>query len=82
MRSTYVADPANLRLVATNSDFLEDLCDGARYQRIQNALPLGTCALTSILFFDEIKRDAKGIRSFVMSLRATTRYHVKTHNLQ
>ena len=55
------ADPENLRLRARDSEWLEDYCDGERYRRIQDALPEGTCALTSILFFDEIQRDAKGI---------------------
>jgi hypothetical protein len=49
----------NLRLHARNSDSLGDLCDGARYARIQATLPVGTSALTSILFFDEIQRDEK-----------------------
>ncbi len=56
-----VADPANLRLLAKDSDILNDFCDGARYNRIQQVLPEGTCALTSVLFFDEIQRDAKGL---------------------
>ena len=43
------------------SDILNDFCEGARYHRIQQALPEGTCALTSVLFFDEIQRDAKGL---------------------
>jgi hypothetical protein len=58
---THVADPANLRLLAQDSEILNDFCDGARYHRIQQALPEGTCALTSVLFFDEIQRDAKGL---------------------
>ena len=57
----YVDDPANLRLLAKESDILNDFCDGARYNRIQQALPEGTCALTSVLFFDKIQRDAKGL---------------------
>jgi hypothetical protein len=58
-----IADVANLRLNATSSDTLADLCDGARYTRIQATLPIGTSALTSILFFDEIQRDEKGFVS-------------------
>jgi hypothetical protein len=58
-----IADIANLRLNARASDSLEDLCDGARYARIQATLPTGTSALTSILFFDEIQRDEKGFVS-------------------
>ena len=59
--SDVLADTENLRLRARDSEWLEDYCDGERYRRIQDALPEGTCALTSILFFDEIQRDAKGI---------------------
>jgi hypothetical protein len=58
-----IADMANLRLNARSSDTLADLCDGARYARIQATLPIGTSALTSILFFDEIQRDEKGFVS-------------------
>ena len=64
---THVADPANLRLLAQDSEILNDFCDGARYHRIKQALPEGTCALTSVLFFDEIQRDAKGML-FIPSL--------------
>ncbi len=53
----------NLRLNARNSDSLGDLCDGARYAHIQATLPVGTSALTSILFLDEIQRDKKGFVS-------------------
>ncbi len=53
----------NLRLNARTSEALADLCDGARYARIQATLPVGTSALTSILFFDEIQRDEKGFVS-------------------
>jgi hypothetical protein len=58
---TRVADPANLCLLAKDSEILNDFCDGARYHRIQQALPEGNCALTSVLFFDKIQRDAKGL---------------------
>ena len=53
----------NIRLNARTSEFFADLCDGARYARIQATLPVGTSALTSILFFDEIQRDEKGFVS-------------------
>jgi hypothetical protein len=53
----------NLRLNAREGESLADLCDGARYARIQAAIPNGTSPLTSILFFDEIQRDAKGFVS-------------------
>jgi len=58
---TALGDPNNLRLLAMESEILNDFCEGARYHRIQQALPEGTCALTSVLFFDEIQRDAKGM---------------------
>jgi len=58
---TALGDPNNLRLLAMESEILNDFCEGARYHRIQQALPEGTCALTSVLFFDEIQRDAKGL---------------------
>ena len=54
-------DPDNIILNARENDYLADLCDGARYARIQSAIPEGTSALTSLLFFDEIQRDQKGI---------------------
>jgi len=53
-------DPDNIILNARENDYLADLCDGARYARIQSAIPEGTSALTSLLFFDEIQRDQKG----------------------
>ena len=53
-------DPDNIILNARENDYLADLCDGARYARIQRAIPEGTSALTSLLFFDEIQRDQKG----------------------
>ncbi len=62
------ADPENLRLRARDSEWLEDYCDGERYRRIQDALPEDACALTSILFFDEIQRDAKGICKCTFSM--------------
>ena len=48
---------------ARTSDVLSDFCDGARYGRIQAAIPKGSSALTSVLFFDEIQRDEKGFVS-------------------
>jgi hypothetical protein len=58
-----IGDPNNLRLNAVEGDVFEDLCDGDRYARIQASLPKGCSPLTSILFFDEIQRDAKGFVS-------------------
>ena len=40
--------------------FYDDFADGERMARIQAAIPEGTAALTSVLFFDKINRDAKG----------------------
>ena len=58
-----IGNEENLRLNARTSDTLSDFCEGARYARIQAAIPKGSSALTSILFFDEIQRDQKGIVS-------------------
>ena len=74
-----VADPANLRLVATDSELLTDFSDGARYHRMQQALPEGTCALTSVLFFDEIQRKRSPITthfsSFLITCKPFRIYH-------
>lgn len=56
----YTANPKNIVLNARERPWLDDFTDGERYQRIQNAIPRGASALTSILFFDEIQRDQKG----------------------
>jgi hypothetical protein len=56
----HIRDPDNLILNARDSDTRADLSDGARYARIQAAIPQGCSALTSLLFFDEIQRDQKG----------------------
>ena len=53
-------DPANMAFFPRNTATYDDFCDGERLGRIQAAIPLGTAALTSVLFFDEINRDAKG----------------------
>ena len=55
------ADPANMQVFPRlSSTTYDDYADGERMARIHNALPRGTAALSSILFFDEINRDAKG----------------------
>ena len=61
--SPLAADPGDLAFFPRESDHYEDYCDGARLARITVALPPGTAALTSILFFDEINRDAKGFET-------------------
>jgi hypothetical protein len=43
-----------------NHGFYEDFVDGERLKRVYAALRPGTCALTSVLFFDAINRDKKG----------------------
>jgi hypothetical protein len=58
--SPLAADPKNLSLFPRTTHEYDDFADGERLHRIQAALPPGTAALTSILFFDEINRDNKG----------------------
>ena len=58
--SPLAADPQNLSFFPRNTPDYDDFCDGERLHRIQDALPTGSAALTSILFFDEINRDEKG----------------------
>ena len=55
-----LATDRNLQLFPRHSEWLEDFCDGARMHRTAKALPPGAAALSSILFFDGILRDAKG----------------------
>jgi hypothetical protein len=54
------ADPRNLALVPEQGDY-SDYCNGERMARIHAALPPGTRALTGVIFFDECKRDKKGL---------------------
>ena len=61
--SPLAADPNNLCFWPRQSPQYEDYCDGARLARITAALPPGTAALTSIIFFDEINRDEKGFET-------------------
>ena len=61
--SPLAADPTNLCFWPRDMPHYDDYCDGARLARITAALPPGTAALTSILFFDEINRDAKGFET-------------------
>ena len=56
-----VADPGNLQFFPNEGGLhYDDYADGERMARIQAALPSGTAALTSVLFFDKINRDKKG----------------------
>lgn len=59
-RGPLAADISNIALYPRDHPYLEDYCDGEKVKRIYSALPKGTAALTSILFFDSINRDAKG----------------------
>ena len=58
--SPLAADTKNLQLFARDSDWYEDFCDGERMHRVEKSLPYGSAALSSIIFFDGIHRDAKG----------------------
>jgi hypothetical protein len=58
-----IGNEDNLRLKARTSDILSDFCDGTRYACIHAAIPKGSSALTSVLFFCEIQRDEKGFVS-------------------
>lgn len=57
------ADPENLLFFPRTGQFYDDFADGERMARIHAALPEGTAALTSVLFFDKINRDKKGFAS-------------------
>ena len=55
------ADPGNLQFFPNEGGLHhDDYADGERMARIQAALPSGSAALTSVLFFDKINRDKKG----------------------
>jgi hypothetical protein len=54
------AEQSALALFPVESEYLEDFCHGDKMKRIFEAIPKHTCALSSILFFDEINRDQKG----------------------
>ena len=54
------ANPKAFALFPVESMHLDDFCHGEKMKRIFNAIPLDTCALSAILFFDEINRDQKG----------------------
>ena len=53
----------NMAFFPEESDSLHDFCHGDRLRRIHESMPEGSAALTAILFFDEINRDAKGFAS-------------------
>ena len=59
-RGPLSANMDNIALYPRNHPYYEDFCDGEKLKRIYNALPEGTAALTSVLFFDSINRDVKG----------------------
>jgi hypothetical protein len=55
------ADPGDLQFFPNEGGLhYDDYADGERMARIQAALPSGSAALTSVLFFDKINRDKKG----------------------
>ena len=54
------ANPKAFALFPVESCHLDDFCHGEKMNRIFNAIPKNTCALSAILFFDEINRDQKG----------------------
>jgi hypothetical protein len=54
------AMPSAFALFPVESEYLDDFCHGEKMKRIYDAIPRNTCALSSILFFDEINRDQKG----------------------
>ena len=56
------ADARNLAFFPEPGD-LRDYCNGARLQRVHDALPCGAAALTCAIFFDEINRDQKGFNT-------------------
>jgi hypothetical protein len=61
--SPIAAREENLAFFPEDSDTLHDYCHGDRLRRIHNSMPVGSAALTAVLFFDEINRDAKGFAS-------------------
>ena len=56
------ADARNLAFSPEDAP-LRDYCNGARMQRVHDALPQGAAALTCAIFFDEINRDEKGFNA-------------------
>ena len=53
-------NPDNLALYPEQNTYYGDFAHKEKMHRIYKALPGGTAALTAILFFDSINRDAKG----------------------
>ena len=74
--SPLAADTNNLQLFARDSYWYEDFCDGERMHRVENALPYGSAALSSIIFFDGIHRDVKGFICFNIRKCDWLRSHV------
>ena len=61
--SPIAARDENMAFFPEDSETLHDYCHGDRLRRIHNSMPDGSAALTAVLFFDEINRDAKGFAS-------------------
>jgi hypothetical protein len=60
MQGPLSSDPTNLALFPQENTHYSDFANGEKLKRIYNALPVGSAALTSVLFFDSINRDEKG----------------------
>ena len=76
--SPLAASNENLQLFARHSAWYEDYCDGERMHRVQNSLPEGCAALSSILFFDGILRDAKGNR---VTYKTSASHKIVSHHI-
>jgi hypothetical protein len=60
MHGPLASNPENLVFYPEDKPYYDDFVHGDKVKRIYKALPTGTAALTSLLFFDSINRDAKG----------------------
>ena len=58
--SPLAANQENMAFSPEESDQWDDYCNGNRWARIQDALPVGAACLPAILFFDELNQDQKG----------------------
>ena len=58
--SPLAANPANMAYYPEASEQWDDYCNGNRWSRIHDALPVGAACLPAILFFDELNQDQKG----------------------
>ena len=58
--SPLAANSANVALNYEPGESFNDYCNGDRWKRVQEALPVGASALACVIFFDGILMDAKG----------------------